>query len=179
MTSPREILDFWTQTVGEKRWYTVAPALDETIRARFESLWREARAGKLSSWETTAEGTLALLIMLDQFPRNMFRGTAEAFASDEQARAVADRAIANKFDLKFELPLRHFFYMPFEHSENLADQERALSLFAERVGKDHYTYPYAVEHRAEIVRFGRFPSRNNALGRISTVEEQAFLARKA
>lgn len=179
MTSPREIVDFWTQTVGEKRWYAVDPALDDMIRARFESLWREARAGTLSTWKATAEGTLALLIVLDQFPRNMFRGTAEAFASDEQARAVADRAIANKFDLKFELPLRHFFYMPFEHSENLADQERSVSLFAERVGKDHYTYPYAVEHRAEIVRFGRFPSRNNALGRISTVEEQAFLARKA
>jgi uncharacterized protein (DUF924 family) len=117
--------------------------------------------------------------VLDQFPRNMFRGKADSFASDEQARAVATRALANGFDLKSDLPLRHFFYMPFEHSESLSDQNRSVSLFTERVGKDHYTYPYALAHRAEIVRFGRFPSRNNALGRVSTPEEQDFLRRKA
>lgn len=177
--TPQEIIDFWTETVGEKRWYAVDPALDDLIRARYENLWREVRAGKFSSWQKTAAGALALLIVLDQFPRNMFRGKADSFASDEQARAVATRALANGFDLKSDLPLRHFFYMPFEHSESLSDQNRSVSLFAERVGKDHYTYPYALAHRAEIVRFGRFPSRNNALGRVSTPEEQDFLRRKA
>jgi uncharacterized protein (DUF924 family) len=152
--------------------------LDDEIRARYESLWRGARDGKLSGWESTAEGALALLIVLDQFPRNMFRGKADAFATDAQARGVGDRAIANGFDLKIAPPLRQFFYLPFEHSENMADQDRSLALFAERMGKDHYTYPYAGEHRAEIERFGRFPSRNAQLGRMSTPEEAEFLRRK-
>ncbi|HSM95104.1 MAG TPA: DUF924 family protein [Rhizomicrobium sp.] len=175
MTSPREILDFWSGTVGEKRWYVTEPQLDELIRVRYENLWREARAGGLSSWEETPEGALALVIVLDQFPRNMFRGTADAFASDALARGVAERAIAHGFDLHIEPPLRHFFYMPLEHSESLADQDRSVALFAERLGENHYTYPYALGHRAEIARFGRFPSRNKALGRVSTPEEQAFL----
>jgi len=176
--TPGEIIDFWTETVGEKRWYAVEPALDDMIRARYESLWREARAGELLSWEETADGALALLIVLDQFARNMFRDTANAFASDEQARTVARRAIASGFDLEIGLPLRQFFYLPFEHSENSTDQDRSVALFAERLGKNHYTYPYALEHREEIARFGRFPSRNKALGRVSTAEEQDFLDRK-
>lgn len=177
--TPRAILDFWTDQVGEKRWYAVEPALDDEIRARYESLWRGARDGKLSDWERTAEGALALLIVLDQFPRNMFRGKADAFATDAQARGVADRAIANGFDLKIAPPFRQFFYLPFEHSETMADQNRSLALFGERMGKDHYTYPYALEHRAEIERFGRFPSRNAQLGRAATAEEAEFLRRKA
>jgi len=176
---PRDILDFWTDSVGEKRWYVVEPVLDDEVRARYENLWRAARDGKLSGWESTAEGALALLIVLDQFPRNMFRGKADAFATDAQARGVADRAIANGFDLKIEPPLRQFFYLPFEHSENMADQNRSVALFAGRMGKDHYTHPYAMEHRAEIERFGRFPSRNAQLGRTSTPEEAEFLRRKA
>jgi len=176
--TPREILDFWTETVGEKRWYAVEPALDDEIRTRYRALWREAREGKLSGWENSADGALALLIVLDQFPRNMFRGKADAFATDAQARAVADRAVAQGFDLKIEPPLRQFFYLPFEHSENMTDQDRSLALFGERMGKDHYTYPYAVEHRAEIERFGRFPSRNTQLARTSTAEEAEFLRRK-
>jgi uncharacterized protein (DUF924 family) len=177
-TGPSDILSFWTETVGEKRWYVVEPALDDEIRSRYGNLWRDARDGKLSGWEGTAEGILALLIVLDQFPRNMFRGKANAFASDAQARGVADRAIAQGHDLKIEPPLRQFFYLPFEHSEDMADQDRSIALFAERMGRDHYTYPYAMEHRAEIERFGRFPSRNAQLGRASTPEEAEFLRRK-
>jgi len=176
--TPQDILSFW-RDAGEERWYRKDAAFDEAIRARYLQVWEQASAGELSSWETSDEGALALVIVLDQFPRNMFRGKADSFASDEQARAVATRALANGFDLKSDLPLRHFFYMPFEHSESLSDQNRSVSLFTERVGKDHYTYPYALAHRAEIVRFGRFPSRNNALDRVSTPEEQDFLRRKA
>jgi len=177
--TPREILDFWADTVGETRWYVVEPALDDEIRTRYLALWREARDGKLSDWERTAEGALALLIVLDQFPRNMFRGKADTFSTDPQALAVADRAIAQGFDRNIDKPIRQFFYLPFEHSENMADQDRSVALFGERMGKDDRTFPYAMEHRAEIERFGRFPSRNAQLGRTSTPEEAEFLRRKA
>jgi uncharacterized protein (DUF924 family) len=176
--TPREIVDFWSKVVGESRWYAVEPALDDLIRQTYEKVWHEARAGVSSAWEDTAEGALALLIVLDQFPRNMFRGKLDAFASDAEARAVADRAVTRGLDLQIAPPLRQFFYLPFEHSENLDDQNRSVALFGERMGKDHYTYPYALEHRAEIARFGRFPSRNKALGRVSTAEEQDYLSRK-
>lgn len=177
--TPREILDFWTKDVGEKRWYAGGAELDDLVRTKFRAAWDEARAGRLSDWESTPEGALALVIVLDQFSRNMFRGTADAFASDAMARAVADRAIVQGLDLKIAPPLRQFFYLPFEHSEDLADQDRAVALFTERLGEDHYTYPYALEHRAEIERFGRFPSRNKALGRMSTPEEIEFLRGKS
>jgi uncharacterized protein (DUF924 family) len=176
--TPQQIIDFWTTIVGEQRWYAVEPALDDLIRARYESLWRDARDGKLADWETTSEGVLALLIVLDQFPRNMFRGKADAFASDALAREVARRAVARGFDMRIEPPIRQFFYTPFEHSENMDDQDRSVALFAKGLGVDHYTHPYILEHRAEIQRFGRFPSRNAALGRISTQEEAEFLRRK-
>jgi uncharacterized protein (DUF924 family) len=176
--TPQEIIDFWKTAVGEKRWYVVEPALDEMIRTRYQNLWRKARAGELAAWEETPEGALALLIVLDQFPRNMFRDRAEAFASDEQAREVAKRAIERGFDMQIDPPIRQFFYTPFEHSETMDDQDRSVALFAKGMGVDHYTHPYILEHRAEIVRFGRFPSRNNALGRVSTPEERDFLAHR-
>lgn len=176
--TPQEIIDFWTTTVGEKRWYVIEPALDDMIRTRYESLWREARSGGLAAWEETPDGALALLIVLDQFPRNMFRGKADAFASDAQAREVAKRAIVRGYDMRIEPPIRQFFYTPFEHSENLDDQDRSVALFAKGMGVDHYTHPYILDHRAQIFRFGRFPSRNKALGRISTIEEQDYLSRK-
>lgn len=176
--TPQQILDFWTNTIGEKRWYAGGPEVDDLIRENGRAAWYAARAGEFADWEATPEGALALIIVLDQFSRNIFRGTAQAFAGDAQARGVADHAIARGFDLQIAPPLRHFFYMPFEHSENPADQDRCVALFAERMGKDHYTYPYAVEHRAEIERFGRFPGRNAALGRPSTPEEAEFLRRK-
>ena len=176
--TPQQILDFWTNTIGEQRWYTGGPAVDDLIRRDYRAVWDDARAGKFADWENTRDGALALLIVLDQFPRNMFRGTADAFASDAQARGVADRAVSRGFDLQIEPPMRQFFYLPFEHSEDMKDQDRSLVLFAERMGKDHYTYPYAVEHRAEIQKFGRFPSRNAALRRASTPEEADFLGRK-
>lgn len=176
--TPQEIIDFWTTTVGEKRWYVIEPMLDDMIRTRYESLWREARSGSLAAWAETPEGALALLIVLDQLPRNMFRGKADAFASDVQAREVAKRAIERGYDMRIEPPIRQFFYTPFEHSENLDDQDRSVALFAKGMGVDHYTHPYIIEHGGQIARFGRFPSRNNALGRVSTPEEQDFLAHR-
>jgi uncharacterized protein (DUF924 family) len=176
--TPHQIIEFWEKVVGQARWYTVEPALDDLICKDYRAVWDDARAGELADWEETPEGALALLIVLDQFPRNMFRGTADAFASDAQARAIAHRATTHRFDLKIAPPLRQFFYTPFEHSEDLADQDRAVILTGERLGTDYYTYPFIVEHRDEIARFGRFPSRNKALGRASTEEELAFLAER-
>jgi uncharacterized protein (DUF924 family) len=176
--TPHAIIDFWEKVVGKDRWYAVEPALDDAIRKDYRAVWDDARAGKFADWEDTPEGALALLIVLDQFPRNMFRGHADAFASDAQARAVAHRTTAHGFDLKIAPPLRQFFYTPFEHSEDFADQDRALMLTGERLGVDYFTYPFIVEHRDEIARFGRFPSRNKALGRTSTPEELAFLSER-
>jgi uncharacterized protein (DUF924 family) len=113
--------------------------------------------------------------VLDQFPRNMFRGRPESFATDAKARAVADQAIAAGFDLRLPVLLRPFVYMPLMHSESLADQDRGIALFEQRLGPDTYNLPYAREHRAEIAQFGRFPARNAALGRTSTPEETAYL----
>ena len=174
--TPLAVLQFWRDEVGAARWFADVPALDAEIRGRFEPLWRDACAGRLDGWEDSPDGALALAIVLDQFPRNMFRGQAQAFASDRQARAVAGRAIARDFDLHVPTALRPFFYMPLMHSEDLADQDRCIALFAERIGPDTYNLPYARRHRAEIARFGRFPGRNAALGRIPTGEETAYLA---
>jgi uncharacterized protein (DUF924 family) len=176
--TPQQIIEFWEKVVGQDRWYTVESALDDVIRKDYRAIWGDARAGKLAAWEGTPEGALALLVVLDQFPRNMFRETAEAFASDAQARDVAHRATVRRFDLEIAPPLRQFFYTPFEHSEDMADQDRALILTGERLGVDYYTYPFIVAHRDEIARFGRFPSRNKALGRASTPEELAFLSER-
>ena len=176
--TPEQIIAFWEKSVGQERWYIVDAALDDAIRKDYRAAWDDARVGKFSAWEDTPEGTLALLIVLDQFPRNMFRGTPDAFASDEQARAIAHRATVRRFDLQIAPPLRQFFYTPFEHSEDMADQDRALILTGERLGTDYYTYPYIVAHRDEIARFGRFPSRNKALSRASTEEELAFLSER-
>lgn len=173
--SSADVLKFWIDEVGEARWYHSDPGLDADMRKRFGDLWRVAKDGGLTSWQDSAEGALALLLVLDQFPRNMFRDTADSFATDAQARDVAKRAIDRGFDMQIEPPLREFFYMPFMHSENLADQDRSVSLIRERLGEGSQQYPYALEHRAEIARFGRFISRNEPLGREPTAEEHQFL----
>ena len=169
--SPSEIVAFW-RNVGPKGWFEKHAALDEEIRRRFLSVHEAAACGKLTAWEQTAEGALALLILLDQFPRNMFRGEALAFATDPLARAIASRAILNGFDGAMP-DMRTFFYLPFEHSEDLADQERGVALF-KAVG-DADGLKWAEIHADIIRRFGRFPHRNAVLGRVTTPEEQAFL----
>ena len=176
--TPQEIVRFWAEEVGEARWFDPDAALDAEIARRFGDTYALAHDGKLSDWENSADGALALLILLDQFPRNMFRGKAEAFATDPQARAIAERAIARGFDLVVPLPLRCFFYLPFTHSERMADQERGVALTAERLGSDTKQHAYALLHRDIIGKFGRFPGRNVALRRQSTPEELEFLKSK-
>lgn len=177
--NPQEIIHFWVDEVGEKRWFDSNDALDSEILKRFVKTYELARDGKLADWENNANGALALLILLDQFPRNMFRGRAEAFATDARAREIADRAIARGFDLETPVAMRPFFYLPFMHSENAADQDRCVSLIGARVGEDSQNYPFALGHRETIERFGRFPARNAALGRHSTQEEEKFLAQQS
>lgn len=173
--TPQDIICFWAEEVGEERWFHPDAALDSEIACRFGEAYALARDCKLARWEDSAEGALALLILLDQFPRNMFRGKAEAFATDPQARVIAGRAIARGFDLQIPAPLRCFFYLPFTHSECMADQERGVALTAERLGSDTKQHAFALLHRDAIAKFGRFPGRNVALGRQSTPEELEFL----
>jgi uncharacterized protein (DUF924 family) len=168
---PADVIAFW-RDVGPKRWFEKDAALDDEIRRRFLDLHEAAVSGKRTDWEQSAEGALALLILLDQFPRNMFRGEARAFAADPVARAIASRAILNGFD--GAIPGMHtFFYLPFMHSENLADQERAVVFYRARNDADGLLW---AEQHADIIRsFGRFPHRNAVLGRVSTPAERAFL----
>jgi uncharacterized protein (DUF924 family) len=173
--SAADIVAFW-RAVGPERWFEKDESLDAEIRRRFLGLHEAAASGKLASWEQNAEGALALLILFDQFPRNMFRGQRRAFATDPLALAIASRAILNGFDSDKSgvLPdMRTFFFLPFMHSEELADQEKALAFY--RVHGDAESLKYAELHADIIRRFGRFPHRNAVLGRVTTPEEQAFL----
>jgi uncharacterized protein (DUF924 family) len=167
-----DVVTFW-RDAGPKRWFEADESFDNTVRARFLPTHEAAVRGELAAWEDGAEGALALTVLLDQFPRNMFRGTARAFATDPRARAVADRAIARGFDQATDSMLRPFFYLPFMHSEILADQDRCARLY-ETLG-DAEQSKYATEHREIIARFGRFPHRNRLLGRSTTAAEQDFL----
>ncbi len=170
--SPDDVLAFW-RALGPKRWFVKDAAVDAEIRDKFQDLYTAACAGSLRDWEDDASGALALVIVLDQFPRNMFRDSAAAFAADPLARAAAGRAIDRGFDRQVSKPERPFFYLPFMHSEELADQERCLKLC--QAAGDEGTLKYAVVHADIIRRFGRFPHRNAVLGRVTTPEEQAFL----
>jgi uncharacterized protein (DUF924 family) len=170
--TPADVIAFWRKA-GPKRWFEKDTKFDDDIRQRFLALYEAASTGKLTSWEASAEGALALLILLDQFPRNMFRGQARTFATDPLARAVASRAILNGYDGAFP-DLRTFFYLPFEHSEDMADQERGLLLY--KTAGDADGLKWAEIHADIIRRFGRFPHRNAVLGRVSTPEELKFLA---
>jgi uncharacterized protein (DUF924 family) len=172
MAGASDVLAFW-RAIGPERWFKKDPALDAEIARRFLAVWRAAASRRLSAWEQTPEGALALVIVLDQFPRNMFRGHERAYAADSLARAVADRAIARQFDARIEPGLRRFFYLPFMHSEQPADQERCV-LLAAGLGDDEFT-KFADDHAKIIRHFGRFPHRNAMLGRTTTPEEQAFL----
>jgi len=173
--SPRDVLDFWFKDTPSQKWFGSDPEFDKQIRSRFEATWRAGFAGGLAQWEDEPNGALALIILFDQFPRNMFRGTAEAFASDSRARDIAKRAIAQRKDLETPASIRSFFYLPLMHSEHLADQEASVELTKERLGEDHFSFRYALMHKAAVERFGRFPARNTALGRASTDEEKDFL----
>jgi uncharacterized protein (DUF924 family) len=170
--SPAEIIQFWREA-GPDKWFAANDAFDREIRARFLAAHEAAARGELAAWEEKPEDALALLILLDQFPRNIFRRSAHAFATDPLARRAAEQALARGFDRAVDKDLRLFFYLPFMHSEALADQDRSLRLL-EALG-DAEQKKYAVIHRDIIARFGRFPHRNRVLGRITTPEEKRFL----
>jgi uncharacterized protein (DUF924 family) len=170
--APAEILDFWREA-GPARWYARDAAFDAIIRTRFMALWERAVSGGLSFWEASDDGALALVIVLDQFPRNMFRDDARAYSSDALALEAARRAIARGADSRIAPELLEFLYMPFMHSEHLTDQLRCVELFRNAGGPENLKY--AEEHADIIHRFGRFPHRNRILGRATTPQEQAFL----
>ncbi|KAF0171291.1 MAG: Uncharacterized protein FD162_3111 [Rhodobacteraceae bacterium] len=176
MSDPIEILDYWLGEVGPEGWYAGSEALDADIRDRFGDIWQAAAEGGLEHWVEGTVGTLAYLILCDQLARNMHRGTAQAFATDAQALAAARLAVDQGWDLNAPEPERQFFYMPFEHSENPADQDRAVELLAERLASDPEMALHARAHRDIIAKFGRFPFRNAALGRETTAAEAEFLA---
>jgi len=168
--TPQDVLDFWFARPAD--WFRKSDAFDIEIRNRFFQLHEQMAAG-MKDWLQTADRCLARIIVLDQFPRNMFRGTPRAFATDHLALEAARHALAKKFDSGYSREERIFAYLPFEHSESLADQERACELM-QPLGDEQYRY--AIAHRDIIARFGRFPHRNAILGRASTPEEVAFLA---
>ena len=174
-TTPDEILSYWIDEIGPEGWYKEDAAVDATIRARFEAAWRIAAGGGLQDWLCSPRSSLAYLILTDQFPRNMFRGEAAAFATDRIARRAALRAIAQGWDLKIAPPERQFFYLPLMHSEVLPDQEQGVRLILMRMPEGAPNLLHARAHRAVIRRFGRFPHRNAALGRRSSAAEDAFL----
>ena len=170
--SPADVIAFWTEA-GPKRWFGKDEAFDKQIRERFLALHDAAAVGKLADWERTPEGSLALLLLLDQFPRNMFRGSRRSYATDPLALAMTERAIARGDDKRVPKELRGFFYLPHQHAEDLAVQERGVALY--RDAGDPEGLKWAELHADIICRFGRFPHRNPLLGRTTTPQEQAFL----
>jgi uncharacterized protein (DUF924 family) len=176
-STANELIDFWT-TAGPKAWFKRKPAFDAALRDRFEAAHLAASRAELEDWSRSSAGALALVLLLDQVPRNIYRGSAHAYATDGLALALAARAVDAGFDQGAPADLQIFFYMPFEHAEDAAAQRRSVALFeahAARTGDTGYLR-YARTHAEVISRFGRFPHRNLVLGRTTTPEEAAFLA---
>jgi uncharacterized protein (DUF924 family) len=174
VTPPAEavaVIDFWRQA-GAGLWFAKDDAFDRRFRDRFLSGHEAAARGALSGWTATADGALALVLLLDQFPRNAFRGTPRMYAADALARAEASAAVAAGHDRAVQPELQMFFYLPFAHSEQLADQDRSVAL-VRRLGQPHLAH--AERHRGIVRRFGRFPHRNPILGRVTTAEERYYL----
>lgn len=176
MDIQNKIISYWVDQVGPEGWYAGGADLDKDIRKRYEQHWNVAFNGGFQEWTITPQGTLAYLILTDQFPRNMFRDGPRAFAADPLARAAAKKAIHEDQDLKIDEPARQFFYLPLMHSECITDQDRCVRLIQMRMpdtGASNLLHAQA--HREVIRRFGRFPFRNDALARSTTSEEQSFL----
>lgn len=171
-----DILQYWLTESGPEKWYAGGAEFDAEIRERYLGLWGQGRDGKLADWAGHPRKALALIIVLDQFPRNMFRGTAQAFSTDRRAKTIACYALDHGWDTRFEEPERQFFYMPFMHSESLSDQDHSVRLMCQRMhqNKDAHLL-HARAHREVIRKYGRFPYRNDALGRNSSAEEISFL----
>lgn len=175
MSDPIDVLEFWLQEVGPDGWYAGGDEIDRLCRERFADLWQAAHDGGLEHWVDGTVGTLAYLVLTDQIPRNIHRGTALAFATDAQALAAARKAVAAGWDMNAPEPERQFFYMPYEHSEDPADQVLAVQFLTERIPSNPEMALHARAHQEVIRRYGRFPTRNEALGRASTPEEQEYL----
>jgi len=171
--TPEDIIRLWFSPSGKPLWFTATPAMDAELREKYAGLLQAALAGNLDDWRASPQGALALVIVLDQFPLNMFRGTAESFCGEARAREVAAGAIACGFDQDLSDEQKAFLYMPYMHSENLADQDRSVGLFTQAGLKENLTW--AEHHRDIVRRFGRFPHRNDMLGRECTPEEAAYL----
>lgn len=170
-----EIVTFWEE-VGPEAWYATDPKLDRAIRDRFQEVWVGASRGEYRHWLSKPRGALGYLILTDQFPRNMFRGDGKSFATDRRSRDAAVIAVQRKWDLQLPEPIRQFFYLPFMHAETLADQDRCVRLMIARLPETGASnLLHARAHREVIRRFGRFPYRNDALGRSTTSAEQAFM----
>jgi len=176
LAKPQDVVGFWA-AAGPAKWFARSDAFDAAIRLKFEPVHMAAARGKYDGWAADPEGALALVILLDQFPRNLYRGGGHAFATDGKARAIAKAAIAAGHDRQVDAALRGFFYLPYEHSESLADQETGIALYEALQAEtgDTEGLKWALLHRDIIARFGRFPHRNPALGRTTTPAEQAFL----
>lgn len=168
-----EVLEFWFEDLSPDDWFGGGDAVDDRIRQRFRRLHEALRERVPDSWRASARGMLAAVIALDQFSRNVYRGDARAFAADGAALVLAREALERGFDLDLPNDQRKFLYLPFEHSEDPAEQERSVELFASL--EDELNLSYAIRHKEIIDRFGRFPHRNVALGRVSTPEEIEFL----
>ena len=176
MPNSDDILDFWFAEEMRTKWFASTPQLDATIRDQYERVWEAAMRGELEGWLDRPEGCLALAIILDQFPLNMFRGTPKGFASEAKSRDVARHAIDHSYDKQIDAARLAFLYMPFMHSENLVDQDLSVQLF-EAAGLEN-NLRFAQHHRDIVRRFGRFPHRNAILGRVSTPQELAYLNSK-
>lgn len=177
MVTPEQVLTYWVDEIGPEGWYSGGEDLDAQVREKFLDAWTEARAGACGLWLTSPVGVLGYIVLTDQLPRNMHRGTAESFATDKSARAAAKIAIERDWDLRIQEPVRQFFYMPLMHSENLIDQDRCCRLIKSRMpegGLDSLRHARA--HRQIIRQFGRFPFRNAALGRKTTAAENDWMA---
>ena len=187
MSQVEEILHFWFGQPDEPSygkqlefWFTKKSDFDQEVRTHFLENYEQDVAGQLDHWQKSPKSCLALILLLDQFPRNMFRGTAQAFATDPQALSCAQHAVATGFDQELLTVERWFIYLPFEHSENLEHQHQCVELFATLSNDPDSaaTIDYAVRHRSVIERFGRFPHRNEILGRATTPEEAEFLKQR-
>ncbi|MDH5786248.1 MAG: DUF924 domain-containing protein [Chromatiales bacterium] len=176
LITPQTVLDFWFSERVRPLWFRSNPEFDQEIRERFETVWQAAHDGRLAGWEGSSDGALALVIVLDQFPLNMYRDQGLSFSTEATAREVAHRAIEHGFDQQIDEAGKTFLYIPFMHSENLSDQDRAVSLYEAASMTNNVRF--ANHHRDIVRRFGRFPHRNAALGRECTEEEREWLQSK-
>lgn len=176
MINPSTIIDYWFSEENQQYWFASTPEIDTQMREKFNDLWESAKRGELDDWKNSAEGCLALCIVLDQLPLNMFRGTAKSFSTEQQSIEIAKHAIEKDFDQQINKERRAFLYMPLMHSENLEDQDLSVSLF-EKAGLEGNSR-FAKHHRELIKTYGRFPHRNEVLGRENTTEETDYLNSK-